>query len=83
MDDKEFEESFHDEESKDSNPIIGKNTAQLSQNRVFNNPLPFGKSIDEVMMDGIVVDWNAELRDSEDFQMAIEQTGFMHGIASN
>jgi hypothetical protein len=30
MDDKEFEESFHDEDSNNSNPIIGKNNPQLS-----------------------------------------------------
>ena len=41
------------------------------------NPLQFGKSIEDAMMDGFVVDWNTELRDSEDFQMAIESTNFM------
>jgi hypothetical protein len=34
------------------------------------------------MMDGFIVNWNTELRDSEDFQMAIESTNFMAGNAN-
>jgi len=68
IDDQEFVDSGDDqeyEESKDFNPIIckGKN------NEITNGslaPLPFGKSNDDGMND-CIIDWNAALKDSEDF----------------
>lgn len=75
MDDHDFEEdSFEKEDSKETNPIIGKKSSQSYHKLYNNNPLPFGKSIEDVITEGFVMDWNAELKDSEDFQMAVEQT---------